>query len=951
MTQLMMTVFKLMGASKGAQEDAIIVELNALLKLMQNKFKLLFEQVGDLFYKVIFEGPMGEWLISMITAICNFLEWLFSKVVYIVLCWVQQSTVWFLRNIANPFVDVLNGISMGALNYLYNDITNAIASVENNIPCTPQTMWSCNLNFNSTAKRTTILPLPTRCWAGVEPGISSLACTAADTCMTNDFGKVICGACPAPSTTSMIRFGCDNLTKLCTCSVFPSDVTACNSHEECSMEGGAVGCRYVDSYLQPSYGSVPCAQCQNPMCLITDGSGVGKCSCLLRPVPNQVCSEPGQAVSPNAAQLCLAAISGSGSLGASNAYTQNYRVLVNVPCMLLNQAQSYCMQVYTSATTASPLVVGLALLHTGGGNGRRLLSWGERVNEGDVQFDHNASMLWEGRGEPCRSLVLANLSQMGILDKYARGECWRWYDIGSHLTTEANMTGVSPFFLVSWHDLVNTMLDKGALVEILAKLPNVVHRILLHSEAMQPAYIMLTYWTSVLPKDVWANQSALNEAKRFLFNSTEPSSTHNMDTALSGPNHIERQANYSLPPPPNSHNHTLDTGETGTIRRRRRLLSDEEAIGIPSGRRAGATPANNVIKTDTSSQTVYEWSQGPYSWPPNYVYWQGEKSCAMVSTALNVVRNGLDSTIKFYQSPVPDQSPVTWPSLPMRKDIKISLPPFPKNLDLSSLTIKQVSDAAEEVLSNLTDQLLDKDQISSVLVDAPYLQTIKGLIQCNFTRIQTCEGRHSLFWSALQALILVLLLGIVGRILEIPYIDALLVVAFIPIFMYITYGYSLTCSPLIPTCLLRDLFEMVDYILPASLEWPDDLVDFTGCREISCMRSCVSDSTVGFKAWQDHLAWIMCEIDEGWSIAQAMTFPSGDPFRAAILRKCAAPTDSMRTAQRICFAVTIVRSMPFILLIPLAIWLIPTAGAIGVAAAQFVVNLLFTFVLYVHSDG
>jgi hypothetical protein len=63
------------------------------------------------------------------------------------------------------------------------------------------------------------------------------------------------------------------------------------------------------------------------------------------------------------------------------------------------------------------------------------------------------------------------------------------------------------------------------------------------------------------------------------------------------------------------------------------------------------------------------------------------------------------------------------------------------------------------------------------------------------------------------------------------------------------------------------------------------------------------------------------------------------------------PTDSMRAAQRICFAVTIVRSAPLILLLLVALWLIPSAGAIGVAAAQFILNLMFTFVLYVHSDG
>jgi hypothetical protein len=502
-----------------------------------------------------------------------------------------------------------------------------------------------------------------------------------------------------------------------------------------------------------------------------------------------------------------------------------------------------------------------------------------------------------------------------------------------HLTTAANMTGVNPYFLVSWHDMVSTMLDRGALVEILAKLPEVVHRLLLHTEALQPAYIMFTYWTAILPKGTWTNQTMLDNAKQYLNNYT-------VSTV-----YVESSAPSMLPP-------TNATNATeGPQPRRRRLLSDEEAIGIPGNRHLLAVSASTVISANPSSQTVYEWSQGPYSWPPNYIYWQGEKSCAMVSIALKVVRNGLDSTIMFYQSPAPAPTPVTWPSLPMHVNMTISLPTFPKNLDIGSITIKTITEAAEEIMSNITDQMLDKQQIRGVLIDASYLTTIKGLIQCNFTRIQTCEGRHPLFASALQALAVVVGMGILGRVLDIPYIDALLVVAFVPLFMYITYGYSLTCVPLIPTCLLHDLFDIVDYILPTKLEWPEELVDFAECNSADCMRSCVTDTTVGFKAWQDHMAWIMCEIDEGWSVKQALTFPSEDPFRLAILRKCTVQTDSMRASQRICFAVTVVRSVPFILIILIAIWLIPSAGAIGMAVAQSFVNLMFTFILYVHSDG
>jgi hypothetical protein len=150
---------------------------------------------------------------------------------------------------------------------------------------------------------------------------------------------------------------------------------------------------------------------------------------------------------------------------------------------------------------------------------------------------------------------------------------------------------------------------------------------------------------------------------------------------------------------------------------------------------------------------------------------------------------------------------------------------------------------------------------------------------------------------------------------------------------------------------MRDLFEIADYLLPEELDWPDELVDFPGCRSASCMRSCISDSTIGFRSWQDHLAWIMCETNPEWSMGQCSKFPSDDPLRLAILRKCTAHHDSMRSAQRICFSVTLVRSIPFIFIILITIWLLPTVVGIGTAAVQFILNTLFIFVLFVHAEN
>jgi hypothetical protein len=690
--------------------------------------------------------------------------------------------------------------------------------------------------------------------------------------------------------------------------VFPVGITSCASHQECTIDSSDVSCRYVDSYLQPSYGNVPCTQCPKPMCLIVDGSGVGQCSCLLRPVPSQTCSGVGDRVSPNAAELCLVASEGSSQTSSSNAYTVDYRTLLSAPCMLLNQAQTYCMKVFTSGSVSTQLVVGLAMLKTGR---RRLLSWENASFFGNESLENHTLALafnatvWDGRGEPCRELVLANLSSLGLLERYTRGECWRWYEVGVRLTTEANMTGVvSPFLLVSWQDMLNTMLDRGALVEIMAKAPYIFHRLLLHSEFTQPAYLAVSYWLKIFPDEVWSNQTFLNRASAVLRNET-------------------------------------------LVHHTRRLLTTTDKATATEGTRGRKLQATTVVNTDVSSETVFEWSQGPYAWPPNFVYWDTDNSCAVVSTTLSVVKHGLEVTIKFYKEPPTEPKPAVWPTLPVRLQAadwsNVSLPTSFDLADLSS-----VAQTAKDALSTSTSMWLDEDAVRSFLTDAPYMATLKRLVQCNFLRVQTCTERHSFFWTAVQTLAVIVVLAVLLKAAQVPYTEVIMFACAVPVFMYLTYGYSPTCLPLIPTCLLGDLFDLVDWMLPASVQWPDALVTEPGCDSIRCMRSCTDDPLVGFASYNDHAAWIMCEANPTWAVDTALSsMAGGNPLRMAILRKC--PDPSTWSAQRVCFGITIVNSLPLIALFSLTLWLLPTACTAALSGVQFAINTAFTLVLFVHA--
>jgi hypothetical protein len=540
------------------------------------------------------------------------------------------------------------------------------------------------------------------------------------------------------------------------------------------------------------------------------------------------------------------------------------------------------------------LVVGLSVLHTR----RRSLLWDQGVTNGSVFLSPNASA-WDLHGEPCRSLALANASSLGILEKYTLGECWRWYEIGSRLVAKANMShAVSPFFLVSWRDLLDAILNRGALVEIMAKLPEIAHQVLLHSEYAQPVYIMLAYWTSVLPRELWSNQSFLDQASGMLHNASEGHS--------------------------------------------RRILQFEEQGRKSAHRRNLLASSTQVIDTQVSSQTVYEWSQGPYSWPPNFVYWNGDKSCAAVSTVIDVAKNGLRVTLRFYTESPPEPLPVEWPQIPLHFN------PIDFNGTVINLSgIDAVAQTTTDIMSTVAHALVNSSQIKTFVQEATYMKLVDSLVLCNFTRVQTCSDRRSLFWSVVQSACVITAVVMVARILQIPYVEVVLLIWAVPIFLFIAYGYTPQCAPMVPSCLLRDLLDIAYWLLPASIQWPPSLVTSPDCASVECMRSCTADPTLGFTNYNEHIAWIMCEANNQWAIDTAMGMSSDSPIRMAILRKCVIP--DMRQAQRICFAVTLVNSAPLLFLVAIALWLLPSLLTMALAAIRCAVEALVYLFIFAHT--
>jgi hypothetical protein len=912
-SKLMMLLMQLMSPiSAAGVQQSIATQLSALLKLIMNKFLTLLKEAGNLIYKVIMNGPLGKYLEGAIKWMCQFLAWLFTNVIHVMLCWMRMYLLILLRYVAMPLVDILNGVAFGKLGYLRDGVNIAIDLVEKNVPCDDKELFKCSIGENEVDDTTGLLPNPTRCWAGVEPGIGSLGCSAADTCMDDNFGLVACGACKGASF--MIKYGCNTLTKLCSCNVFPVGITACNSHQECTMEGSSIDCQYVDSYLQPSYGNVPCQQCANPICLISDGSGVGKCSCLLRPVSNQRCTSVGERVSPNAAEMCLVASDNlvSTKISTSASYTADYRTLASAPCMILNQAQTYCMQVFTSASVSLPLVVSGSVLL---GRRRMLLSVGS-----DQPLLSNVSV-WEGEGEPCRSLVMSNEMGLGILEKYVASECWRWRDIGAQIVETENMTAVSPFFLVSWRDLLSAMLHPESMIQVLAKAPSVISRLLLHAEIAQPIYVAILYYSALIPEDLWRNGTFVDQVRSFFINRTVTASLG--DFVVMG-----------LPA-------VLVPGMVGNGSFQENITNTTEE-SIPNTTTHRRTLMG--IQTQPSVDTVYLWSQGPYPWPPNYNYWtspNGGPTCAVANTAVDVFKNGLNVTLMYYTEPRSQPRPSVFPSLPLVSMANWSWPSVPEN----------VWDAVQWMWA-VSKTFVDEASIVNFLDSAPYMSTATTLVKCDFIQVQTCADRRDLLSTAINVLVAFVIATIVARILGIPYVELMILVFYVPSVMYFAYGYNtFACFPLVPTCLLEDVATVLDLFIPDRIQWPEDLVTTVNCTQPHCLRSCLSDPNVGFSSIADHLAWIVCEIDPPYCAQLGDTttwmYIKGSLIRKGSLHPVSA---SMRAAQRICFSVTVVNSIPLLLFFSLLTSFLPVVTGIVSALWQYVCSIVVAVLMFVHAS-
>lgn len=701
------------------------------------------------------------------------------------------------------------------------------------------------------------------------------------------------------------------------CHTVPRGQTSCSSHAECQLPN--TDCGYVDSYLQPSFGYVPCSSCTTQAQCVVGASGMGSCTCMLKPITTQTCQSLASRVSVNPTQLCLASLGATAT--TSSSYSAVWSSLASAPCASLNQAQAWCMTVWLSATTSAQLVVGLSLLH-----GRRLLGL-----PGPLAVNMSE---WRRAREPCRSLMLSpNLTS--VLDGLVALECERWRDVGFVAIGKFNLTGMEPVDFTSWQALAEASLRAPkSWIHIAAFM-------LQQSDWAQPFLMLGRRWASKLNFTLtWPNATAAPE-------SIWPPHLMPWDKA---PGQQVPRRNHSSP-----HSRRLLQTWKDKVQAVQSYTQQ-----IVSGQQATLTP-----------DLAANWATGPFFWPPDYSI-EASNKCLLASLALNLTLPVLQSTIDFY-------SGTRRPAV-MATTFVESLPPIYLNrsAEPSPIAPWAADTWTRNIFAYVTNFILSTTGFGSGtitdLVQGGKLQALAtAVVTCDFDAAQHCtKATVPIGWAVVVVTSGLMLLGMALKVVGLPGSDLVLILLWWPLVMMWAYGYGPRCYPLVPTCFADDMATSLETWLQPSIAWPDDLQRWPGCVDgrsppnpnllatatpgtSSCFLDC-KEAPFNFKTWEDNLAWALCRVGPctplaDWIDSMWQPLVSESPWwglgrlRDAIRVK--ASIDS--SAQWVCWGLTLVNVVPILLLAVGVVALLLMAAAVPFILAQWALSTLVSVILFTHA--
>jgi hypothetical protein len=249
-------------------------------------------------------------------------------------------------------------------------------------------------------------------------------------------------------------------------------------------------------------------------------------------------------------------------------------------------------------------------------------------------------------------------------------------------------------------------------------------------------------------------------------------------------------------------------------------------------------------------------------------------------------------------------------------------------------------------------------------VMAAAINEFPHVVRCDIKAVQTCHKwkKHALhviaillvYFVAVYVFSLVLGLGA----------PAILLLSLFPYtVMYMTYGYSPFCSPMVPVCIYDDFLWTARLLLPVHVELPLVVYKNISCTPVrdapihpDCLRTC-EDDPFGYRYWYTVFAWWSVEFKvQGLLLDVVNAIPrvivSQDDYDALaeqVALKARALLDAdegLVLVNRVCAFVGLYMALPYVCIFTLVIFiacsLVQTAVLLACSVLSIVVTLFLS---------
>jgi hypothetical protein len=885
-------------------------------------------------YAMLFLGKLGnimEVLWKVLFQLADYDAFKFIKKIIKIYCWMLENILApIILQVLKPFWEInlivfkelQNWFAKIGLGAIFDPAVAILTFAVNALQEFPE---RCPADGGSDDEFRTpgTLPVATKCWSTYQTFFGDnnvLSCTKADTCHrgVTDTSLVMCGACPSPST-DFAPFGCLSVTKTCTCSVPVFAMQYCESNSDCYAEDSS--CKYLDGELEPSIGFTRCSSCQHKrLCFVGAGDSVGYCACTLFDVQWGRCLDQGAAVNPGYDNMCVLTTDYNA---LQSSFTFSFDASLSTACRLLNQGFTFCSR-----------ESGNGFLYVTGndvGGRRRLLEFTANEHSA-VAIDTMSSL--------CRDAFSTDLMPN------VRRDCIEAFEDSKVTVDMLGMQQVWPAcaFCGVEDMLHNFMFKPHNMIILFSNVSSVARVFMRHTYAKHAQTAYKTWRTmAVVLAHEFQDTQEFNDTQGLLLRVV------NFSLAYS----LELEFNESEASDP----HTPQ----------RRLLTAQDRVADAIAR------ANVMHKKFIQEASVYlsftfetsgQQSEWMNTWPPKVnAQVLSDGTCTPAVNVFRAMGFALGNLTASYAADVrQDVSAAMSAAWLLVPDIDTGIP-----WDEMRDKIAQKSDVVTRWTMWLFDYLLglvglERRDIYNVI--AAGINEIPHVLRCDIKAVQTCHKwkKHALYVVAVLLVYFVALyvfcvsVGLGG--------PAILLLGVFPYaVMYITYGFSPFCPPMVPVCIYDDFLWTARVLLPVHVELPLVLYKNISCAPVrdapidpDCLLTC-EDDIFGYSYWYTVFAWWSVEFNVHEMLVKVVTnIPrivvsqeDLDALVAQVALKARVMLDAdqdLMLVNRVCAFVGMYVALPylciFIVFIIIACSLLQTAVLLTCDVSNLIVTLLLS---------